>query len=69
MVLFGGSKNSEGQTVNIATGGITTSEGEISNAYLVVCDVAPCTYTVLLFPISVPYGQPVSVSVMGQVSV
>ena len=68
MVLFGVFKNAEGQTVGIATGGITMSEGEVSDAYAAVCNVAPGTYTVFLFVISTPYDQPLSLSIMAQLT-
>jgi len=68
MVLFGVFKNSLGQTVNIATRGITMTAGETSDAYVVIYNIPPGTYTVYLFVISVPYDALLSLSAMAQVS-
>ena len=68
LLLFGVFKNSLGQTVGIATGGITLSAGVTSSAYAVVYNIPPGKYTVYLFAISVPYDDPTSLSVMAQVS-
>ena len=62
MVLFGVFKNSEGQTVGIATGGITLSTGESSKDYALVYNIAPGAYTVFLFVVSVPGNEPLSLT-------
>jgi len=68
IVLFGIFKNSLGQTVDIATGGITLSAEGTSSACAVVYNIPPGTYTVYLFAISVPYDDPMSLTVLAQVS-
>jgi hypothetical protein len=68
MVLFGVFTNSLGQTVDVATGGITLSAGGTSSAYAVVYSIPSGTYTVYFFAVSVPYDDPMSLTVMTRVS-
>jgi hypothetical protein len=68
MVLFAVFKNSEDQTVGIATGGITLSSGEQSNAYAVLSNIAPGTYALILFVVSTPDNLPLSPTTTVQVS-
>jgi len=61
LVLFGVIKNAQGQTVGVATGGVTMTQGETSNAYALVYNVSPGTYTAFVFVIAVQYNAPYSI--------
>jgi hypothetical protein len=67
-VVFDVWKNTIGQTIAVSTCGVTMEGGETASCYAPVFNVPSGTYDVILFVVSVPYDDPVSLALTIQIT-